>query len=98
MRILSCTIAFIAVTFSVASAQVASHAPSTLKSASGSIGPATQATNEITGRVIARVNGAELTDRDLVREMVTMFPYSQQHNGFPKDLEPEIRRGAMQMI
>ena len=25
------------------------------------------------------------------------FP-AQQHNGFPKDLEPEIRRGALQMI
>jgi parvulin-like peptidyl-prolyl isomerase len=53
---------------------------------------------EITDKVVARVNGAELTDRDLAREMVTLFPYSQQHNGFPKDLEPEIRRGALQMI
>ena len=30
--------------------------------------------------------------------MFTLFPYAQQHNGFPKGLEPEIRRGALQMI
>ena len=53
---------------------------------------------EVTGKVVARVNGAELIDRDLAREMVTLFPYAQQHNGFPKDLEPEIRRGALQML
>jgi hypothetical protein len=33
-----------------------------------------------------------------VREMFTIFPSAQQHNGFPKQLEPEIRRGALQMI
>jgi peptidyl-prolyl cis-trans isomerase C len=30
--------------------------------------------------------------------MYTIFPYARQHNGFPKELEPEIRRGALQMI
>ena len=53
---------------------------------------------QVTGKAVARVNGAELTDADLLREMRTLFPYAQQHNGFPKDLEPEIRRGALQMI
>ena len=52
----------------------------------------------ITGKVVARVNGADLTDRDLLREMFSIFPYAQEHNGFPKELEPEIRRGALQMI
>lgn len=47
---------------------------------------------------VARVNGAVLIERDLVREMYTIFPYAQQHNGFPKPLEPEIRSGALQMI
>lgn len=51
-----------------------------------------------TGKTVAKVNGVELNDRDLLREMFTLFPYAQQHNGFPKDLEPEIRRGALQMI
>lgn len=47
---------------------------------------------------VARVNGTVLVQRDLVREMYTIFPYARQHNGFPKELEPEIRRGALQMI
>jgi parvulin-like peptidyl-prolyl isomerase len=47
---------------------------------------------------VARVNGAVLTNRDLLREMFTLFPYARLHNGFPKEQEPEIRRGALQMI
>jgi peptidyl-prolyl cis-trans isomerase C len=48
---------------------------------------------------VARVNGVVLTQSDLVREMYTIFPYASQHNGsFPKGMEPEIRKGAMQMI
>ncbi len=53
---------------------------------------------QVSGKAVARVNGVELNDRELVREMFTIFPYAQQHNGFPKQLEPEIRRGALQMI
>ncbi|HXR14955.1 MAG TPA: peptidylprolyl isomerase [Terriglobales bacterium] len=52
-----------------------------------------------TGKPVARVNGAVLTDRDLLREMYTMFPYARQHNGqVPPELEPQIRQGALQMI
>ena len=47
---------------------------------------------------VARVNGAVLTDRDLLREMYTIFPYAQQHNGFPKAQEAAIRQGALEMI
>ncbi len=51
------------------------------------------------GKPVARVNGAELTDRDLLREMYAIFPYARQHNGgFPKEMEAGIRSGAMQMI
>ena len=51
------------------------------------------------GRPVARVNGAVLTDRDLVREMYAIFPYARQHNGgFPKAMEADIRNGAMKMI
>jgi len=54
---------------------------------------------QVTDRPVARVNGSVLTDRDLVREMYTMFPYARQHGGsVPPQLEPSIRRGAMQMI
>ena len=45
-----------------------------------------------------RINGTELTDRDLLREMLTIFPYARQHNGFPKAEEPKIRMGALKMI
>jgi hypothetical protein len=51
------------------------------------------------GRPVARVNGAVLTDRDLRREMLSIFPYAAQHGGdFPKAMEPRIRQGALQMI
>lgn len=51
------------------------------------------------GRPVARVNGAILTDRDLRREMLAIFPYAAQHGGdFPKAMEPNIRKGALQMI
>jgi parvulin-like peptidyl-prolyl isomerase len=73
------------------SAQVASHAPTAL---------ATQASpgQTVTGKPVARVNGVVLIDRDLLREMYTIFPYARQHNGFPKGMEAEIRTGALQMI
>jgi hypothetical protein len=44
------------------------------------------------------VNGAVLTDRDLLREMYTIFPYARVHNGFPKAMEAGIRDGAMKMM
>lgn len=53
----------------------------------------------VTGKAVARVNGTVLTDRDLQREMFTIFPYARQHNGdVPQEMEPQIRNGAMQMI
>jgi peptidyl-prolyl cis-trans isomerase SurA len=52
-----------------------------------------------TGKPVAHVNGAILTDRDLLREEYTIFPYARQHNGgIPKEMEAQIRDGAMQMI
>lgn len=50
------------------------------------------------GKPVARVNGSVLTDRDLLREMYLIFPYARQHNGFPKEMEPGIRKGALDMI
>ena len=50
-------------------------------------------------RPVARVNGAILTERDLMREMYAIFPYAAQHGGaFPKAMEPQIRKGALKMI
>jgi parvulin-like peptidyl-prolyl isomerase len=67
-----------------ASAQVASHAP-------------TQ-TNLAVDKPVVRVNNVVLTERDLLREMYAIFPYAQQHSGFPKSMEAEIRKGALQMV
>ena len=52
----------------------------------------------VVNRPVVRVNGTELTDRDLLREMMTIFPYARQHNGFPKGEEEKIRMGALKMI
>jgi len=53
---------------------------------------------QVNDKAVARVNGAVLTDRDLLREMYAIFPYAQQHNGFPKAQEASIRQGALEMI
>jgi parvulin-like peptidyl-prolyl isomerase len=53
---------------------------------------------EVTGKAVVKVNGAVLTDRDLLREMFALFPYAKLHGGFPKKQEAEIRQGALQMI
>jgi peptidyl-prolyl cis-trans isomerase SurA len=76
------------------SGQVASHAPTIVaKAPSTAISPLA-----VTGKPVARVNGVVLTDRDLLREMYSIFPYARQHNGFPKAQEESIRQGALQMI
>ncbi len=89
------SVSILLVTALAAMAQVASHAPS----ATGTLPPATQvAPPQISDKTVARVNGALLTDRDLLREMYTIFPYAKQHNGFPKAQEASIRQGALEMI
>lgn len=51
------------------------------------------------GKPVVRINGAVLTDRDLIREMFAIFPYARQHNGgVPKAMEDDIRKGAMKMM
>lgn len=79
-----------------AAGQVASHAPSAI----GTM-PATSPVSsllQVRDKPVARVNGALLTDRDLLREMYAIFPYAKQHNGFPKAQEASIRQGALEMI
>ena len=77
-----------------AAAQLASHAPTGVAIANASQAAPLQASD----KPVARVNGAVLTDRDLLREMYTIFPYARQHNGFPKTQEAAIRQGALEMI
>jgi len=82
-----------------AGAQVASHSPTHgASSADAALPPARMSKLQVTGKTVARVNGAALTDRDLVREMFAIFPYAKQHSGFPEKLEPQIRKGALDMI
>jgi parvulin-like peptidyl-prolyl isomerase len=78
-----------------ASSQVASH--TSTAPAKSSSAPANSSFH-VTDKPVASVNGAVLTDRDLLREMLQIFPYATQHNGFPKDQEASIRQGALQMI
>jgi len=52
-----------------------------------------------TGKTVARVNGVALTEVDLMREMLVMFPYARQHGGkVPQTLEAGLRKGALEMI
>ena len=76
-----------------ARAQVPSHSPAYAPDAF-----ATNSAFQPVGRPVARVNGVVLTDRDLLREMLAIFPYARVHNGFPKAMEADIRDGAMKMM
>jgi len=90
-----------------ASAQmVASHTPTpaaatpmSFPEASKSVKSGADASSlMVTDKPVVKVNGVALTDRDLLREMFSLFPYAKQHGGFPKTMEKQIRQGAMQMI
>ena len=86
------TMAVLALAGSCGAQVVASHAPS--KSNATAAAPERRGP----GTPVARVNGAVLTDRDLAREIQAIFPYAQTHNGVPKSMEPEMRKGALDMI
>jgi peptidyl-prolyl cis-trans isomerase SurA len=87
---------FLLLAVATALSQVASHAPalrSTPTPAASKMDPIV-----VTAAPVAHVNGTVLTQADLVREEFAIFPYARQHNGIPKDMEPEIRQGAMRMM
>jgi parvulin-like peptidyl-prolyl isomerase len=90
--------AVLAFGLSAASAQVPSHAPTAIASTPANTPSAQASPPQVSDKPVARVNGAVLTNRDLLREMYAIFPYAQQHNGFPKAQEAEIRQGALEMI
>ena len=79
-----------------AAAQIASHTPTGVGTPAATASPLSQL--QVSDKPVARVNGAVLTDRDLLREMFAIFPYAKQHNGFPKAEEAAIRQGALEMI
>ena len=76
-----------------ATAQVASHVPTVPSQ------PAHASLPVPSGKPVAKVNGAVLTENDLLREEYSIFPYARQHGGaIPREMEPQIRNGAMKMI
>src|SRR5215469_13716191 len=82
--------------FAVASAQVSSHKPTVFTQA-----PVPQVATQVqkpAEKPVARVNGALLTNADLVREEYAIFPYARQHDGIPKEFEKQIHDGALKMI
>jgi parvulin-like peptidyl-prolyl isomerase len=87
--------ALLASVFTCSAQIVAAHAPTAGLTAAA---PAPAASVPVAGKPVARVNGAVLTDRDLMREIQAIFPYEQMHNGVPKTMEPEMRKGALDMI
>lgn len=87
---------FLLMTALAAEAQIASHATNSAQPAQPAAPSATAF--QLTDKPVAKVNGAVLTDRDLLREMLAIFPYAGQHNGFPKAQEASIRQGALEMI
>jgi peptidyl-prolyl cis-trans isomerase SurA len=88
---ISIWVGILAASIPMAGQLVASHAPTTAVTQPAPAVPSR-------ARPVARVNGAVLTEADLLREEYTIFPYARMHNGVPKELEPQIRSGAMKMI
>jgi len=84
----------VAASYPLAAQLVASHSTPV---SNGDLGAMTSVPTA--GKPVVRVNGSVLTDHDLAREMLIIFPYAKQHNGgVPKAMEEDIRKGAMRMI
>lgn len=99
-KITNSILACLVLSAGMASGQAASHAPvaahsATLKPAPS---PAVAAPAKPSSKPVARVNGTVVTENDVTRMMYTIFPYARQHNGVPKEMEPEMRRGATEMV
>src|SRR5450755_2534210 len=97
--VLICTLVLLAAS-SMSGQMAVSHestTPAAIPEANKYFAASTPAVGALANKPVARVNGAVLTDRDLVREEFAIFPYANQHSGIPKGMEPQIRKGAMQM-
>lgn len=87
----------------IASAQVTSH-PTVASSHGATMKPATSVAAAVPAKVapskpVARVNGAVITENDVTRMVYSIFPYAGQHGGsIPKAMEPELRKGALEMV
>jgi parvulin-like peptidyl-prolyl isomerase len=80
----------------MASAQVASRAPATVKTVAST--PAAAPPKVVVPKPVARVNGAIITENDVTRMMYTIFPYAGLHGGVPEQMKTEMRKGALEMV
>lgn len=96
-RLLSIPVLLLAALSPAYAQVVSSHAPTAVADA-GHTSMLGTTKLQPAGKPVARVNGSVLTDRDLVREEYTIFPYARQHNGIPTAMEADIRSGAMKMM
>jgi parvulin-like peptidyl-prolyl isomerase len=71
---------------------------SLMSSHTSAVSNPTPSASTATMKPAVRVNGAVLTEVDVVRQMYRIFPYASQHGGFPKPMEGDIRNGAIEMI
>lgn len=92
------TAAVLLLAVATGAAQVASHAPTGVQAPPSGASAASPSPAPSLDKPVARVNGAVLTERDLEREIYTIFPYAKQHNGVPRAMEGEMRRGALDMV
>jgi len=91
-RTVAIGVGILAISGSMAAQLVASHA------STSSMQRPSQAA-QVQNQPVVRVNGTVLTETDLLREEYSIFPYARQHGGaIPKEMEPQIRNGAMKMI
>jgi peptidyl-prolyl cis-trans isomerase SurA len=73
------TMLAVAISLSAQMPLASSHGSTTAKPAAAAQPQA------LAGKPAARVNGTVLTELELRRELFTIFPYAQQHNGtFPQ--------------
>ena len=88
------TLVVLALSLPLAAQLAASH-----RSAARAVDPSAAKTLAALDKPVVKINEAVLVERDVLREMYTIFPYARQHGGsFPKAMEADIRKGALKMI
>jgi parvulin-like peptidyl-prolyl isomerase len=95
MKTVWCVLIFLALPLAAQQGPVASHAPD----------PALAKTQTVTpppvsmSNVVARVNGASITERDVAEQSMRLFPYYSIHGGkVPDKYQAEIRAKAIQQL
>jgi len=78
---------------------VASHASTPVAPAAAKTAPAAGPSSPEMKQAVARVNGAAITQFDLLEQMQRMFPYSPMHGGkVPEKYQDEIRKKSLDQL